>query len=157
MKAPLMFVLVSVLFALAYLSASAATADSAHSAFLMVISVPQASAKLGEDLKVEVSLTNTSDHDILYDANGHELPFGLEVRDRTDRTVLRTPQGLGALAFEGRVFAVPIHSGESIHRERLLNKDFELSKPGTYKVQAIRLANKTSAVKSNIVEITILP
>lgn len=157
MKALPVFLLVSALFAFANLGASAARADSEQPSLSIVISVPQASARLGEDMKVEVSLTNISDHDILYDANGHELPFGLEVRDGMDRTVSRTPQGLRALAFEGRVFAVPLHPGESIHRERLLNKDIKLDKAGTYKVQAIRMTNKTSAVKSNIVQITILP
>jgi hypothetical protein len=152
-----MFLLVLAPFALLSPGTAAGQIASAQSAFSLVVSVPKTTAKVGEDLKVEINITNISDHDILYDASGREPPFGLEVRDSGGRDIPRTTQGRRALAFEGSVFASPLHPGESVHRERLANKDFELTSPGKYLVQGIRMASKTTAVRSNVVEITILP
>jgi hypothetical protein len=127
------------------------------SEFSLIVSAPKTTVQVGEDLKIEITMTNTSDHDLFYDASDHETSFGLEVRDSGGRIAPRTPLGRRVGAYAGSIFASRLHPGESIHREWMAaNKYFELGDTGKYSVQAIRMASKTTALKSNIVTIAIV-
>lgn len=166
MKSLPRFLLVLAVCALAKVDVAGMPDDSPKSAFSIVVSAPTTTVKAGEDLKVEVTITNTSDHDIFYGAQ-NEIPFGLEVRDSGGGEVSKTPDALRAFngLTDGSSFALSIHPGESLDRERLLNKDFELRKPGAYTVWATRMFGSktadskivTTTAKSNIVTITIVP
>jgi hypothetical protein len=122
--------------------------------FSLEIKAEKTTAKIGERLKVEVTITNTDSEDIFYDGYGHQPEFGLEVRDETDRQVARVP---GASVEGGSATAVAIHPGESIHRSARLDKEFELDKPGNYFVRATRGVSKTNLRRSNTITITIIP
>jgi hypothetical protein len=53
---------------------------------------------------------------------------------------------------------VSAHPGEKVEEEVVLSKEYDLSKPGKYMVQLLRERNRESqAVKSNIVQFTIVP
>jgi hypothetical protein len=121
--------------------------------FSMEIKAEKTTAKIGERLKVVVTITNTDSEDIVYDGYGHQRAFGLEVRDEMGREVARTP---GAVVADGSVFAATLHPGESIHRSARLDKEFVLDKPGNYFVQATRGVSKTNLVRSNTITITII-
>jgi hypothetical protein len=113
-------------------------------------------AKIGEKLQVEVTLTNTSEQDIFYDGYGHLRPFELEVRDEQGKDVGRTPDGMAANGVGGSAVLVPIHPGQSIHRSARLDEDFKLDKPGNYFVQATRGSSKTNLRRSNTITIAII-
>jgi hypothetical protein len=121
--------------------------------FSLEIKAEKTTAKIGDRLKVEVTITNTDSEDIFYDGFGHQQEFGLEVRDETGTEVARR---LGAGWSGGSSFAAALHPGESIHRSARLDKEFELDKPGNYFVQATRGVSKTNLVRSNTITITII-
>jgi len=138
----------------------ATPADAAESPFSLVVKSPETTVKTGADLKVEVTMTNTSNHDIFYraDLGGVLLPFAFDVRDSEGKVVSETPQGLKAHGKDragGSYLAVPLHPGESIHRERVLSNEFDFSKPGKYRVEVFREAGAT-VVKSNTITITVV-
>jgi len=111
---------------------------------------------VGEELEIKVKITNTDDHDIAYT---DPREFFLEVRDSSGNEVAHTPYGLYANGLSARIseFAGPIHPGDSLERSALLNKEFELEKPGDYTAQAVRQNSPSTLLKSNVVMITITP
>ena len=123
--------------------------------FSLEIKADKTIAAVGEKLKIEVTLTNTSDQDIFYDGYGNQRPFGLDVRDEMGGKVAETEEGAIADGVGGSVFAAPIHPGESIHRFARLDKEFKLDKPGNYFVQAARGVSITNRVTSNTITIAI--
>jgi hypothetical protein len=129
--------------------------DMIMPSFSLAITVDMTSVAVGEKLKVEVTITNTSDADIFYESGGLR-PFGLEVRDETGREVARTEEGLRAIG-QGSAFAASIHPGDSIRRSARLDKEFELDKPGNYFVQASRGISRKNRITSNTIMITIIP
>jgi hypothetical protein len=122
--------------------------------FSLEIKAEKTTAKIGEKLKVGVTITNTDSQDIFYDGYGHQPEFGLEVRDEMGMEVARKP---GAGWAGGSSFAAALHPGESLHRSARLDKEFELDKPGNYFVRATRGVSKTNLVRSNTITITIIP
>jgi len=155
------FIRALTIFGFATMLVFAVPAHAGESAFSLVVSTPESTVKAGTDLKAAVTMTNTSDHDIFYraDPSGTLLPFAFDVRDSEGKVVSETSKGLSAHGKNmaaGSYLGVPIHPGESIHRERVLNKEFDLEKPGKYTVQATRESGST-VVKSNIITITVVP
>jgi hypothetical protein len=162
------FVFVAVCLAVGQARPAAQQDDRLKAPFSLVSSLSTTTAQAGGDLIIEVTITNTADYDLFYVVPDEiEMPFGLEVRDSEGHHVPYTPQGrrtFGGL-FDGSRFMLKLHPGESLYRERLLNKDFEISKPGTYTVWATRQFGRRTAdskivattVKSNIETITIAP
>jgi hypothetical protein len=125
--------------------------------FSIELSALSTAAGVGEEMEVEVRITNTDDYDILY---SDPREFFLEVRDRLGNEVAHTPYGLTTtygLTTSISVFAAPIRPGTSLERSALLNKEFKLDKPGDYTVQAVRQNSLSTFIKSNVVAITITP
>jgi hypothetical protein len=120
--------------------------------FSIELDAPSTAAGVRENPKVEVTIENTGDMDICH-VSGADRDFYLVVRDSSENEVARTPCHLG----NGSSFCALLHPGNSIQGSALLNKEFQLDKPGDYTVQAIRQSSTTSFIKSNIVAITITP
>jgi len=123
----------------------------------LILSAAKTTMKVGEDLKVEVTMTNSTDHDVFYKADFP--PFMIEVRDNDNKKVSETEYGRkvhGKNRPGGSYFAMPMHPGESIRRQPVLSQEFDLSQPGKYSIQAIRQVDDM-VVKSNMVSITVVP
>jgi hypothetical protein len=100
---------------------------------LLEIRAENANARVGESVKLDVTITNTSDRDIFYGVPRQPGDFGLEVRDEAGRQV---PQTFFDLSLSH--FAARLPPGESIHFPVRLDNEFQLDKPGNYFVQATR-------------------
>jgi hypothetical protein len=119
--------------------------------FSLELKAEKATAKIGDKLKVEITITDTDSEDIFYASPQRD--FGLEVRDEMGKDVARIP---GAVSLDGSSFAPALHPGDSIHRFARLDKEFELNKPGNYFVQATRGSSKTNLRRSNTIMVTII-
>jgi len=122
--------------------------------FSLKIKAEKTIAEIGQALKVEVTITNTSDKDdMLYDPSGHTQEFALVVRDEAARELALIPGSV--FVPQGSPSPARLHPGESIHRFARLDKEFKLDKPGNYFVQATRGVSKTNLRRSNTITITI--
>jgi hypothetical protein len=156
MNTPSRLFLILALFVLARVDVAAAQTETSGAPFSLAISVPETTVQAGNNLKIEVTIKNISGHDQFCEI-GNTIPFRLLAHDSAGGEVRLTSLGLRAYHFSGSSFARVLHPGESIHRERLLDEDFDLTKPGTYTVQAAQELSGTTAARSNIVTITIVP
>jgi hypothetical protein len=99
--------------------------------FSLEIKAEEATVAVGEKLKVEVIITNTSDEeDMLCDGSGHIPEFRLEVHDETEKDDAPIPGSV--VVTQGSSFAARLHPGESIRRFARLDKEFKLDKPGDH-------------------------
>lgn len=138
---------------------------SQPSPFTLTISAKPDTAKLGEKIRVHITLTNASDQAItiqrspsdemaemfcdmhVTDPNGNELPpltdYGKAARARQ---------------FAGSVIKMRLNPGETIDENTLLEKQFEFSQPGDYVVQATRPVSgdpNAGTISSNKITISI--
>ncbi len=138
-------------------SVVSARAQSTEPGYLLALSAPSASLTAGADIKVDVTMKNTSDHDVFYmvDPSGKLSPFSFDVRDAQGGAVPKVPRKPGPGA-SGSYFRATLHPGESIQRERTLGKEFDLSKPGRYTIHVERQDDDV-VVRSNVITITVVP
>jgi hypothetical protein len=134
-----------------------AGAQSTGPAYSLSLNVPSTSLSVGADIKVHITMKNTSDHDLFYrvDPSGKLLPFSFDVRDSQGAAVPKMPRRPGPGA-SGSYFRGTLHPGESIERDRILGKEFDLSKPGRYTIHVERQDDDV-VVRSNVVTITVVP
>ena len=128
----------------------------------LTINAPSSEVKAGSEFKLDVVMTNTSDEQVglttwpddfrvdVLDSEGRVVGKAREPGESTTnpkaRNVLRKSSSPGLTLSPHGVFRL----------QEDLSKEFDLSKPGKYTVQATRMYGKT-AVKSNIVTITVVP
>jgi hypothetical protein len=139
--------------------------------FSLTVSVPHSSVKVGDEITVEITIQNISDHDIYHvrtvmggdvvtqssiktsvrDSEGNpvaETPFGRRAHDTEPRT---HPEG--GSVFSDRTLLKP---GDKTHEGRELSKEYDLSKPGKYTVQASQVDWKSGeTVVSNVVTVDV--
>ena len=124
--------------------------------FSLETKAEKTTTEIGEKLKVEVIITNTSDkEDMLYDGFNHAPEFQLEVHDEAGRELALIPGSVHEV--DGSSYGALLHPGEALHRFARLDKEFKLDKPGNYFVQATRGVSKTNLRRSNTITITIIP
>jgi hypothetical protein len=133
--------------------------------FTITISTPQATVKAGLDVKVEATMTNTSDQDVSY-AVGVGPIINVDVRDAEGKPVSETPEGRKIHGTDRRdgpggvltVIRIPLKPGKTLAGESILSKEYDLSKPGKYTVQAHRFDGVSmTMVKSNTITLTVTP
>jgi hypothetical protein len=140
-----------------WLPASGQTTEPPASPLSISISA-QGHVKAGSDMKLEIAVTNNSDHEINYDAFGAGIASrtDLDVRDADGHPAAAAPKlreqsslpppkpGEGrAGGYSGPSSYIRIGSGKTIHLGRVITKEYDLSKPGKYTVQ---LAHQLDAV-----------
>jgi hypothetical protein len=121
--------------------------------FSLAITLPQDAIRGDSEIPLEVTMTNTSDGELWYGV-AFAPPLWtrlcrLDVRDGEGRLLERRPamqQFFGSM--EGGP-ALVLRVGEKVTVEVLLNRVYDLSKPGKYTIQAIRNDDGIT-VKSNI-------
>jgi hypothetical protein len=119
-----------------------------------------------------VVVTNNSDHEIYYDAfgagtasrtdldvrdaDGHPASAALKLREQSSLPPAKPGEGRAGGSYSGPSSYIRIGSGKTIHLERVIGKEFDLSKPGKYTVQLAHQLDGT-LVKSNAVTVTVGP
>lgn len=164
---------------LASATISALSGDAAapvKAPFSITINVPSSTVKVGSVLKVEITLTNISDHKIeLFRAPGKdngEFNSKLEIlqhsgkaaRETNYRKLLRREPSTGnenerVAQFAGSEIAVSVDPGKSIQDAIVANRLYDLSEPGKYAIQVSRFDRYYSRtwVRSNRIILTVTP
>jgi len=136
----------------------------------IVISIKTAktSVKAGSVVEVKVEEKNISDRDVPgADAFSPSTTFcRWKVRDNLGKQVPMTEYGLKAnhLASpdgvprisSGSSFSSPLGPGQTMTQNLALSKEYDLSNPGKYAIQAISSDGETD-VKSNTITLTVTP
>jgi hypothetical protein len=133
--------------------------------FAVTISTPKPVVKVGTAVKLKVVFINDTDEDIRYGVGGPGRSgpvFDLDVRHSEGKPVPETPHGLilhgkNPRPWSGSVYSTAAHPGDKIEEELVLNKEYDLSKPGKYTVQLRERHPKFRAVESNTIPIAIVP
>jgi hypothetical protein len=133
--------------------------------FSVTISTPETSVRAGSDVKLKVIFANDTEKDLHFGAGGPGRGgpvFDIDIRDSDDKPVSETPYGLKMHGkdphpFAGSVFSATLHHGETMEEELILNKEYDLSKPGKYTVQVKERNPVFQTVKSNTIAITVIP
>jgi len=120
---------------------------------------PQDTFKAGSEIALDISVTNTSGHQIEYDPGITSLVF--DVKDAEGKPVPLTPggqdlrkqYGIG----HGQVIPVPQDKTASAG-EVIISGLYDLSQPGVYTIQVSRFDSETKTwVKSNTITLTVTP
>jgi hypothetical protein len=137
----------------------------------ITIKTAQSAVKVGSDVDVEVEMKNISTADV--GAGGAMGPPGLttlfrwEIRDNDGKAVQMTEYGIKANHLEppppgpphiwaGSFFGEALSPGKTLVQKLALSKEYNLSKPGKYTIQALRF-DGTIDVKSNTISLTVTP
>lgn len=132
--------------------------------FTMDINAVQSPVKSGSDVRVTISLTNTSTHEIRVLRSKYDdgRPYKIEVLDDAGQPARLTKYGRQVLKDEGGPFQIVGGGGHItlkpgvIMRDTMLLSDlFDLRPPGKYTVQLQRPDDAGTSVKSNTITITV--
>jgi hypothetical protein len=166
--------ILSMLIVLAALVASA-HAQAVQPDFSLAITHPHTPIKLGSPIPLEITITNVSTHELDISLGYPiEFQFGIDVVDSqgassvqlTDfgRRIRSGETGKGpGIGFSGggigtRKPGSGLKPGQSLKVEALVDRSYDFSRSGEYKIQVYRSdpASKT-VVKSNVVTVTVTP
>ena len=133
--------------------------------FTVTISTPKPVVKVGTDVKLKVVFINNTREDIRYGAGGPGRSgpvFDLDLRDSEGKAVPETKRGLtlhgkDPRPWAGSVYSATAHPGNKIEEQLVLNKEYDLSKPGKYTVQLRERHPQSQGVESNTIPIAIVP
>jgi hypothetical protein len=136
----------------------------------ITIKIPQTAVKIGSDVVVEAEMKNISAEDVGFvptsTMSSSTTSFRWDIRDSVGKPVQMTEYGLKAnhldspggvpRIFAGSSFSDRLAPGESVRQKLALSKEYNLSKPGNYTIEA--LGNDAGAlVKSNTITLAITP
>jgi len=122
--------------------------------------MPQTVIERGAPATIKATFINTSDHDIFESIGTPGRAINIKVFSG-NKPVPETPYGLKAHGrdsrpFVGSVFRAAIRPGKLFKVEADLSKEYDLSKPGKYTVQAERWDSDIhQMVESNTITITV--
>ena len=150
------------------LTAAGAAQTEQRPPFTLTISAAKTSVPVGSPMTLIAEMKNVSDKDIFtgITMTGDRVQLhhiDIRVLDKDGKPVPETEHGM---LIHGRhprgstvinhAFSIPVAPGESTPEDYDLAKEFELTKPGTYSVQAQRLDYASQIlVKSNTITFTI--
>ena len=148
------------------LAISVAVLDSAQVAntqqpwIKIAISTSQSVVKSGSAVVIKITKTNTTDHNLFYGVGVGSFT-DLDVRNSEGKFVPETPYGQkihdkGHWS-GGSVFSVPLEPGKARKEEVELSKEYDLSRPGEYTIQARETDPQGIVVKSNTITVTVTP
>jgi hypothetical protein len=136
----------------------------------ITIKTAQSAVKVSSDVDVEVEMKNTSAEGVGFEPtstmSSSTTSFGWDIRDNADKPVPMTEYGLKANCLDspggapricaGSSFGDILDPGKSFRQKLALSKEYDLSKPGKYTIQALHTDGKTD-VKSNVIALTVTP
>lgn len=117
------------------------------------------SVKSGSEIRVEVWVTNTSDHKIDYDPGITNLVFDVKNAQGEPAPLTVDGQNLRKVYGVGHAQLFPVPQGETMPAGAAkLHRIYDLNKPGVYTIQVSRVDEESRAiVKSNIITLTVVP
>lgn len=162
--------LISYLLVLFAISAAIAQAPNPNAPYVLTVSAPSARVVVGEPVKVQVTLENSSHGDLIImksRASGMgELSYDVEVVTSTGAPVPLTPYGRALhgeptsppVVIRNSPHALTLKSHEKAVDTILLSKIYDLT-PGDYivRVQKAQSTESEAKVLSNTLRLTILP
>jgi hypothetical protein len=118
--------------------------------------------KVGNDVSIEIRLTNNLSHDLNTSANISDLTgvdpnYAFDVRDKSGKPVPLRSYKNREFATGRAIFDV-LKSGETVTRIQTISRVFDLSQPGEYTVQVGRRSTdnpKERLMKSNTITVTV--
>lgn len=148
----------------AAISAFSATPSDSSQSFTITISTSQVIVKPGDEIRVHVALTNTSDKTLALRSSPSnemaEMFYTVMVHDKSGKVAPDTERGRDARQHEysGSVGIYWLKPGETWKEDVLLGGLFDLSAPGKYDVQLSRHIDddpEKKTVTSNKLTITV--
>jgi hypothetical protein len=137
-----------------------------HASFQIAISAPSDEVQVGADARIVITLSNTSDRQILFahrtGTDNPEFSYRIEVRNAAGREVEETAYGREAREparrqEENRTVDY-VQPGGSAVQTAHLSKLVSLSRPGWYTVQVLRKdSGSGEVVRSNEVKFAVIP
>jgi len=151
-------------------SAQVAQPTPAEPKITIVIKMAKTVVKFGSDVVAEVEMKNISQEGVGFVPPGtmscSTTSFRWDIRDSAGKPVPMTEYGLKANCLDspggvprisaGSSFRDMLDPGKSFRQELALSKEYGLSKPGRYTIQAFRSDGKID-VKSNTITLTVAP
>jgi hypothetical protein len=128
--------------------------------FKIAVSAENLTVVAGTEISINVSLTNTSDHNVDegagYGRGNLDSTFRFEVRDEHGKMVPKRAYPHPELGVPGSVKFRTISPRETIIQEQQVSALYDMRKPGKYTIQVWRRDPKYD-IKSNIVTVTVTP
>jgi hypothetical protein len=137
-----------------------------QSPLLLKIAPVEAEVKSRSEVRVEATLTNTSDHDITIELTSRLLDYEVQVYDSKGRLTRETDVKLSVehpgtvTGTGGRDAFVTLKPSQSRKEQLAVSQYRDMSQPDEYSVQVMRKAPSElggAVVKSNVVKITVTP
>ena len=151
-----------VLTLIALLACCATWVSGATTPFTITLEAEDNPVKAGSEVKVDITLRNSSNRAMYMSLCLAEVDYTFEVRDSQNRTppeteYLRKSRGRGYFCNEQTFYLQP---GESLPKQTLfLTNFYDMSRLGKYTVQVSRVVPKElggGTVKSNVLTMTII-
>ena len=129
----------------------------------IVISAPQSVLRVGSEVRLEVTLTNTSSRRMLIQERNSATDYEIDVRDERGTAVPENDYGRKlkeppVMPMNSRNFGIYLQPNESTKESIALSDLYDLSRPGKYSIQVERGVSdnpKDGVVKSNKVILTV--
>jgi hypothetical protein len=136
--------------------------------FTLAIRVDQLTFKIGSQIRLRITLTNTSGQDLPIgrakgDAQAEEVGYRIEVLDEEGKNAPETKfqrviKGEEDGIFVSSPIAITIQSGKTYEDAMMVNKFYDLSQPGKYTIQVQRRDPQSGIlVMSNTITVTVTP
>jgi hypothetical protein len=131
--------------------------------FTLTLEAEENAVKAGSEVKVDITLRNSSNRAMYISYGSSELDYAFEVRDSQNRI---PPETEFARKSKGRAYVSSdtvfnLQPGESLPKALVvLTKFYDLSRPGKYTIQVSRAVPKEAGggtIKSNPITITVTP
>jgi hypothetical protein len=141
-----------------------------NASFSIVIAGAQEPVKVGSEVKVEIVLKNTSDHELTIGKTNAvsqaEFHYLVEVRDDQGRSAPDTEYGRRVFGRETKKRTIlywgeayfTLKPNQTLEDEAVASKLYDMSRPGKYLIQVSRVVPKElvgGVVKSNAVTVTV--
>lgn len=166
-----------ILLAVASAGVSAGVGQPVRSPFSLTISTPTTTVKSGSEVRINITMSNTSNQKILlFRAKGDdsgEFNNDLQILDDKANSAPVTeyrrrlkgepgrpgPHGEPAPPLLSSDIGCSLEPGKSMEEVIVANKLYDLSQPGKYSIQVSRfdLAYSKTWVKSNTITLTVVP
>jgi hypothetical protein len=122
----------------------------------LAISLPEDVIKADPEEPMEITMTNISDRPIPYDLVFGERPwanmFDIKIRNSDGTPVVEKPGVAKLRGWSGSGMIWTIKPGQEFMQQVILNRAYDLSKPGTYIIEVQRYDGiSKTLVKSNVI------